>query len=479
MFSKALLVAFLSLSFSAQLAFAAPAPEPCEVSSSAAAISTAALVSTGGNSNFNKGGSASKGNTGSKAGSGSGAAAASASSASNNHVDAGVPSSSAAAAASTGTASSSSGSSGDLQSSLSLDPSLVATGFAQDGNNPPVAGQASSLTSTNNFINFCDTVSTLPITNGLQIKTGSCNPAPMGVIAATTAMPSSKFTFPSNLATIQSNTNFTVTMAIQNIETGFFVNATSNYFSAPQFTNAQGLVQGHSHVVIEQLQDISQTTPTNPGTFQFFKGFDDAAVNGVLSAAVAGGLPAGTYRMASITSAANHQPVLVAVAQHGALDDMVYFYVTDNGQPPAGSTGSTAATGTAAAASGTAVAAGATASSTAAATSNQKGNTKGNAAGGAAVSSAAGGASSAVSSADAVASSAVASASAAASTAASKAGSGAAAKASGAVSSAAAPVSSAASKAGSGAAANAGGNSKSATAGSKFGRSFRLAKSRQ
>ncbi|KAH9915225.1 uncharacterized protein B0H18DRAFT_886113, partial [Fomitopsis serialis] len=34
-------------------------------------------------------------------------------------------------------------------------------------------------------------------------------------------------------------------------------------------------------------------------------------------------LPKGTYRMASINAAANHQAVLVAVAQHGSLDDMV------------------------------------------------------------------------------------------------------------------------------------------------------------
>lgn len=48
------------------------------------------------------------------------------------------------------------------------------------------------------------------------------------------------------------------------------------------------------------------------------------AQNGVLTADVTAGLPAGTYRLASINTAANHQPALVAVAQHGALDDMVY-----------------------------------------------------------------------------------------------------------------------------------------------------------
>jgi len=72
---------------------------------------------------------------------------------------------------------------------------------------------------------------------------------------------------------------------------------------------------------------MNQTTPTSPGTFAFFKGLNDVAANGTLSAEVTGGLPAGVYRLASINAAANHQPVLVAVAQHGTLDDMVYFTV--------------------------------------------------------------------------------------------------------------------------------------------------------
>jgi hypothetical protein len=36
------------------------------------------------------------------------------------------------------------------------------------------------------------------------------------------------------------------------------------------------------------------------------------------------GLPAGAYRMCSINSSTNHQPVLVNIAQHGSLDDCVY-----------------------------------------------------------------------------------------------------------------------------------------------------------
>jgi hypothetical protein len=188
----------------------------------------------------------------------------------------------------------------------------------------PTAGQVASLTSTNNFINFCLTVPDLPITNGQQIRSGSCNPAPIGVIPSTDNMPSSKFQFPQNFGAVKANTAFTITMAIRGMETGFFVNADENYFSAPQFLNAQGQIQGHSHVVIEQLDSIDQTTTTDPTKFAFFKGLNDVAQNGVLTADVTDGLDAGFYKLSSINSAANHQPVIVPVAQHGALDDTIY-----------------------------------------------------------------------------------------------------------------------------------------------------------
>jgi hypothetical protein len=102
------------------------------------------------------------------------------------------------------------------------------------------------------------------------------------------------------------------------------VNAQENYFAAPQQVNAQGQIIGHSHVVVEQLSALGQTTPTDPTKFAFFKGLNDAAVNGVLSVDVTDGLPAGAYKVSTINSAANHQPALVSVAQHGSLDDAVY-----------------------------------------------------------------------------------------------------------------------------------------------------------
>ena len=200
---------------------------------------------------------------------------------------------------------------------------MIATGFASNGLQNAEAGQVASATSTNNFINFCATVPDKPITNGKQIQTGSCNPAPMGVIAGTANMPSAKFVFPKNGQTIAANKNFTLKLAIKHLNTGFFTNPDASYFAGPQTVNDDGDITGHSHVVIEQLDALDQTTPTDPSKFVFFKGVNEKARNGTLSADVTGGLPKGVYRLASINSAANHQPVLVAIAQHGTLDDMV------------------------------------------------------------------------------------------------------------------------------------------------------------
>ncbi|KAE9409368.1 hypothetical protein BT96DRAFT_807092 [Gymnopus androsaceus JB14] len=212
----------------------------------------------------------------------------------------------------------------DAQSSLLLDSRVIATGFLQNGQNVQEAGQVASLTSNNNFINYCLTQSA-PITNGLQLLGGSCNPAPIGTIPAVTEMPSAKFSNPANGDTIAANTDFTITMNVNNLITGNFVNADESYFAAPQQVDASsGQIIGHTHVVMELLSDLGQTTPTNPQVFAFFKGVDTAAVGGAVTVDVTAGVPDGAYRLCSINSSSNHQPVIVPVAQHGALDDCVY-----------------------------------------------------------------------------------------------------------------------------------------------------------
>ncbi|KAI0312267.1 hypothetical protein OF83DRAFT_1087126 [Amylostereum chailletii] len=252
-------------------------------------------------------------------------------------------STSAAAGAASGSAPAASG----PQAALTLDPKVLATGFEKTGQETPTAGQVASLTSANNFINFCLTAPNLPISNGQQFKTGACNPAPMGIMPASTLMPSSKFTSPTNLATIQANTPFLIQMAVKNIEMGNFVNPQTNYYAAPQHLNDQGIIIGHSHVVVEALDSLTQTTPTDPTKFAFFKGVNTPAVNGVVTVNVTEGVPAGVYKLSSLNAAMNHQPVLVPIAQHGSLDDVVYFTVTADGK--AAASGNTAASGSTAA----------------------------------------------------------------------------------------------------------------------------------
>jgi len=221
----------------------------------------------------------------------------------------------------------------DPQKSRTLDPRVIGKNFANNGQDVPAAGQVPSLTTTNNFINLCLLSPNLPITNGKQVTSGSCNPIPMGDIPSVDHMPTSKFVFPKNFATIKAGQTFTIEMAIQNMETGFFVNALANYFAAPQQLNSAGQIKGHSHVVIEKLDSLDQTRPTDPKQFAFFKGLNGVAQNGKLTAAVDKGLQPGVYRMASINTSSNHQPAVVPIAQHGSLDDAVYFTVTADGKP--------------------------------------------------------------------------------------------------------------------------------------------------
>jgi hypothetical protein len=138
---------------------------------------------------------------------------------------------------------------------------------------------------------------------------------------------------------------FTIKLAVNHLDVGNFVNAATNviinhlsfhhpvtqflynlqYFSAPQTVNAAGDVIGHTHVVAQKLAAIDATTPLDPNTFAFFKGVNgEAGADGLLTADVTDGLPAGFYRLTTINAAANHQPVLVAVSQHGLLDDAIY-----------------------------------------------------------------------------------------------------------------------------------------------------------
>jgi len=212
--------------------------------------------------------------------------------------------------------------SSSAEQSLTLLANLVNKNAAQNGLNASNPQQVASLTSTNNFINFCEGKT---LTNGLQVKEGSCNGIVMGDIPSSSKMIGAKFAFPKNFDVVKAFQDFTVKLQINNLETGSFTNPNTNYYGAPQQLNSNGVIVGHTHIVINKISSFQDTTPADATTFAFFKGVDPPANNGISSVVVTGGLAAGSYRLCSINTAANHQPVLMPVAQHNSNDDCVYF----------------------------------------------------------------------------------------------------------------------------------------------------------
>lgn len=157
------------------------------------------------------------------------------------------------------------------------------------------------------------------MTNGIQQDGGSCNGIVMGDMPTSDKMISTIIQNPAPGDVISSNQDFTVTMQVNNLDAGVFTNPDNTYYSAPQQLSSDGNVIGHSHVTIQDIGSISTSTPPDAATFAFFKGIDDAGNGaGQLSVAVTGGLPAGAYRVCSMTSSSNHQPVLMPVCSHNA-----------------------------------------------------------------------------------------------------------------------------------------------------------------
>ena len=154
----------------------------------------------------------------------------------------------------------------------------------------------------------------------------------MGKIPSTNRMVSTVVLNPKNNDNIQADTTFTIQVKLNNIALGSFTNATSTYYSAPQDLDGAGRVIGHTHAVIQDTGNtLNPTEPLDAQQFAFFKGINDAGDGaGTLSTDVTGGLPAGNYRICTMTSAANHQPVLMPVAQRGPQDDCRYFTVSAN-----------------------------------------------------------------------------------------------------------------------------------------------------
>ncbi len=150
----------------------------------------------------------------------------------------------------------------------------------------------------------------------------------MGDIPAQAQMVSTIVTNPGPNQDIQANQNFDITVQINNLQAGTFTNPDTTYYTAPQQLQG-GKIIGHTHVTIQDLKgDINTKTPPDPITFSFFKGINDAGDgNGGLKATVAGGLPAGSYRVCTMVAAANHQPVIMPVSSMSLLISMILAHL--------------------------------------------------------------------------------------------------------------------------------------------------------
>jgi hypothetical protein len=154
----------------------------------------------------------------------------------------------------------------------------------------------------------------------------------MGDIPAKTNMVSSIITYPQTGSVIASDTTFAITVQMANLVAGSFTDADATYYAAPQFLQ-NGNIVGHTHVTVQDLgKNLNPTVALDPTQFAFFKGINDAGNGqGLLTANVTGGLPAGNYRVCTMASASNHQPVLMPVAQRGTPDDCTKFVVSGDG----------------------------------------------------------------------------------------------------------------------------------------------------
>lgn len=77
------------------------------------------------------------------------------------------------------------------------------------------------------------------------------------------------------------------------------------------------MVTCHIQVTVQELiGSLTPQTPPDPNSVVHFKGIDNAADgNGELTDIVPG-LPPGFYRVCTMASASNHQPVIMPVAKY-------------------------------------------------------------------------------------------------------------------------------------------------------------------
>lgn len=172
-----------------------------------------------------------------------------------------------------------------------------------------------SLVKENIDNNICK-FSNLSRGNGLQNPNGLCVETYMGEIPNLSKMISTVILFPKNNNEIEEFQPFTIRTKTINLRTGFFTDPETQYYFVPQSLDSEGLIQGHSHIVIQEVKNDFE--PLDPNVFVFFKGLDDQInEQGELITLVDNGLPVGKYRVCTLVTSFSHQPTLMPVAQRG------------------------------------------------------------------------------------------------------------------------------------------------------------------
>jgi len=158
-------------------------------------------------------------------------------------------------------------------------------------------------------------ISKLERANGTQNSNGECVEVFIGEIPNINNMVSTVILNPKNNGEIKENQPFNISVKTIGLSTGFFDDPKTQYYKFPQTLDNQGLIQGHSHVVIQKIENENELI--NPKVFVFFKGLNDKAKNGEFKVLVQKGLKAGKYRLCTMASSFGHQPVLMPIAQRG------------------------------------------------------------------------------------------------------------------------------------------------------------------
>ncbi|KAJ7903199.1 hypothetical protein B0H13DRAFT_2512158 [Mycena leptocephala] len=224
-----------------------------------------------------------------------------------------------------------------------IHPSVIQT--TDDGQNPPVAGQTAADLSKNNFANAC------ALTPKVRLPMVSKSPADPAIPSPLAKFPPSptcrlEISEPEEPRHYRLRRHLQHRPQDQKHPARHLHQRPEDVFCQPTEAQRSGQIIGHTHVVMETIDSLTTTKLSDPTKFFFFKGVNDAQdAQGNVNVPVAGGVKPGVYRMCTIVSSATHQPAIVPIAQHGSLDDCIYFTATPGGATaPAAATAATAKT---------------------------------------------------------------------------------------------------------------------------------------